>query len=110
MSQFHFTSAKQSAAATGDPDDRYSVALIRGTLELGYYSPLEVDHQQPHGQDEVYVVVQGRGKFLNGGEMTAFSPGDAMFVPAGVEHRFVEFSDDTEMWVIFYGPEGGEGV
>jgi hypothetical protein len=29
-------------------------------------------------------------------------------VPAGVEHRFEEFSGDFGTWVIFYGPEGGE--
>jgi len=32
-----------------------------------------------------------------------------LFVPAGVEHRFENFSDDFATWVIFYGPEGGEG-
>jgi hypothetical protein len=30
-------------------------------------------------------------------------------VPAGVEHRFEEFTEDLAVWVIFYGPEGGEG-
>jgi hypothetical protein len=31
-----------------------------------------------------------------------------LFVPADVEHRFEEFSDDLALWVVFYGPEGGE--
>jgi hypothetical protein len=31
-----------------------------------------------------------------------------LFVGAGVEHRFEEFSDDLAVWVFFYGPEGGE--
>ncbi|MDQ3378133.1 MAG: cupin domain-containing protein, partial [Actinomycetota bacterium] len=35
-------------------------------------------------------------------------PGDALFVPAGVEHRFENFTDDLVAWVVFYGPEGGE--
>jgi mannose-6-phosphate isomerase-like protein (cupin superfamily) len=37
-----------------------------------------------------------------------FSPGDLLFVWAGVEHRFEEFTDDLAVWVVFYGPEGGE--
>ncbi len=37
-----------------------------------------------------------------------FGPGDILHVPAGVEHRFEEFTDDFATWVVFYGPEGGE--
>jgi quercetin dioxygenase-like cupin family protein len=49
------------------------------------------------------------GWFVNGGVRHRFAPGDFLFVPAGVEHRFEEFSDDLAVWVLFYGPEGGEG-
>ena len=35
-------------------------------------------------------------------------PGDLLFVPARVPHRFDNFTDDLVVWVIFYGPEGGE--
>jgi hypothetical protein len=35
-------------------------------------------------------------------------PGELLFVPAGVVHRFEDFSDDFATWVMFYGPEGGE--
>jgi len=34
--------------------------------------------------------------------------GDVIFAPAGIEHRFENFSDDFVTWVIFYGPVGGE--
>jgi hypothetical protein len=27
-----------------------------------------------------------------------------------VEHRFEDFSDGLAIWVIFYGPDGGEQV
>ena len=30
------------------------------------------------------------------------------FVKAGVEHRFLNFSEDFCTWVFFYGPDGGE--
>jgi mannose-6-phosphate isomerase-like protein (cupin superfamily) len=52
--------------------------------------------------------VAGRGQFRNGGERHPFAQGDVLFVPAGVTHRFEEFSDDFAAWVLFYGPEGGE--
>ena len=58
--------------------------------------------------DEVYVVVEGRGQFRNGDTRHPFGPGDLLFVPAGVVHRFEDFTDDLAVWVIFYGPEGGE--
>ena len=108
MSQFRYTAREQAAKAAAGNNERYAVTLRRGTLELGFYAPVQVDLQQPHEQDEVYVIVSGSGRFVNDGVVTEFGPGDALFVPAGVEHRFVEFSDDTEMWVVFYGPTGGE--
>jgi mannose-6-phosphate isomerase-like protein (cupin superfamily) len=53
-------------------------------------------------------VIAGRGTFRNGGERHPFERGDVLFVAAGVEHRFEDFSDDLAVWVFFYGPEGGE--
>lgn len=108
MGSFHYTAAEYADRARRSPDDPYSVALARGTLELGFYSPIKEDQQQPHDQDEVYVVLAGSGRFLNGETVTEFGPGDALFVPAGVEHRFLDFTEGTEMWVIFYGTRGGE--
>ena len=52
--------------------------------------------------------MQGTGTFVNGARREPFGPGDLLFVPAGVIHRFEEFSDDLVVWVVFYGPEGGE--
>lgn len=95
--------------AVRDSEDRaYGVLLEHGTLEIGFYSPNGTDPQEPHEQDEVYVVQSGTGVFLLGEERRPFEPGEALFVPAGVAHRFEDFSDDFAAWVIFYGPRGGE--
>ena len=67
------------------------------------------DDQTPHTRDELYVVVAGSGIFVCAGERRAFAIGDALFAPAGSVHRFEDFSDDLAVWVMFYGPEGGEG-
>lgn len=104
------TPEKALAAVAASDDGLYGVLLEHGTLELGYYRPLGKDDQEPHEQDEIYIVHTGSGEFLLGEERIAFAPGDALFVPAGVEHRFVDFPEDFGAWVVFYGPEGGEAA
>jgi mannose-6-phosphate isomerase-like protein (cupin superfamily) len=89
----------------GDP---FIVAFEHGTLSIELFAPRGVDSQKPHSRDEVYVVVQGRGFFVNGPERHPFAAGDILFVRAGAAHRFEEFSDDLAVWVVFYGPQGGE--
>jgi len=89
-------------------DGQYAVLLENGTMELGFYKPGSVDRQQPHEQDEVYIVQAGHGRFERGDEVIDFEAGDAIFVAAGVQHRFVDFSEDFATWVVFYGPTGGE--
>lgn len=90
-------------------DGRKFVQLFRhGTLEVEYYKPEQVDRQQPHERDEVYVVISGTGYFVNGETRHRFEPGQVLFVPAGVTHRFEDFADDFATWVFFYGPPGGE--
>jgi mannose-6-phosphate isomerase-like protein (cupin superfamily) len=79
-----------------------------GSLEVEIYQPHGHDPQEPHWCDEVYVVISGTGFFKNGDERQPFKPGDLMFVPAGVVHRFEDFSDDFATWVLFFGREGGE--
>ena len=108
MAERHwFTAAELQRQLPGPAGERFAVALERGSLSIELYAPRGSDPQQPHARDEVYVVVSGRGEFVNGPERHAFAPGDVMFVPAGVEHRFEQFTDDLAVWVVFYGPEGG---
>jgi mannose-6-phosphate isomerase-like protein (cupin superfamily) len=87
---------------------RYTESLSHGTMRLGLYAPRKFDPQKPHEQDELYVVVHGTGTFVHGAERTRFEPGDALFVAAGIEHRFEDFSEDFATWVVFWGPSGGE--
>jgi mannose-6-phosphate isomerase-like protein (cupin superfamily) len=85
------------------------VELFRhGTLSVELYRPGDVDAQQPHARDELYVVAAGRGTFLCEDGRTPVGPGDVVFVAAGRPHRFVDFTPDLEVWVAFYGPPGGE--
>lgn len=89
--------------------DRYVEPLKHGTMRFGLYGPRQRDLQKPHRQDELYVIVSGSGDFVKNGERRPFKPHDAIFVEAGAEHRFEDFTPDFLAWVIFWGPEGGEG-
>lgn len=88
--------------------DRFAKVLEHGTLEVEIYAPRGTDPQKPHTRDELYVVMSGSGEFRNGSILDRFGPGDVLFVPAFAEHRFENFTDDLVVWVMFYGPEGGE--
>ena len=87
---------------------RFATIFKHGTLLIEIYAPRGTDTQQPHTRDEAYIVVSGSGTFFCAGGREKFAPGDFLFAPAGVEHRFENFSEDLAVWVIFYGPEGGE--
>ncbi len=99
---------KQALQELLQSDDQFKTFFEHGTLYVEVYKPDKVDLQQPHSRDEVYIVISGSGEFLNDGERTTFSEGDFLFVRAGIEHRFENFTDDFATWVLFYGPEGGE--
>jgi len=101
------TEALQKLAQTNSP---FLTVFGHGTLSVEVYKPDKVDLQQPHTRDEVYIIISGSGEFLNDGYRTTFRQGDFLFVPAGKEHRFENFTEDFSTWVLFYGPEGGEQV
>lgn len=82
--------------------------FAHGTLEVEIYTPVGNDPQTPHTRDEIYVVAKGNGFFVDGDERYPVSAGSFLFVPAGKDHRFEDFSSDFTVWVAFYGPEGGE--
>src|SRR5687767_3814615 len=79
-----------------------------GSLAVELYTPAGHDPQKPHTRDEVYFVTRGHGFFFDGGGRYPVEPGAFLFVPAGQVHRFEDFSSDFVVWVVFYGPEGGE--
>jgi mannose-6-phosphate isomerase-like protein (cupin superfamily) len=91
-----------------DPGRLSALLLRHGSMELRWYAPKKTDPQTPHDRDEVYVVIAGRGWFVRGDQRVMFRAGDALFVPANQVHRFEDFTLDLALWVIFYGPVGGE--
>jgi mannose-6-phosphate isomerase-like protein (cupin superfamily) len=80
-------------------------AFDTGDIELRLYAPRGKDEQVPHDRDELYVVMAGTGRFKRGSETVPFGPGDVLFAAAHEEHRFLDFSADLQLWVLFYGPK-----
>jgi putative methionine-R-sulfoxide reductase with GAF domain/mannose-6-phosphate isomerase-like protein (cupin superfamily) len=100
----------RDALAQGPPPpDNLAVPIFaHGTMAVEIYTPTGRDEQKPHDRDEVYLVVRGRGVFVEGETRHSVETGAFLFVAAGRPHRFEEFSPDFAVWVLFYGPRGGE--
>ena len=92
----------------GPPGLHFVNVLQRGSVRILLSQPLNPNRQTPHAQDEVYVIVRGRGVIYHGGKREPFETGDLIFIAAGTEHWFEDGSEDLAVWVVFYGPEGGE--
>ena len=61
--------------------------------------------RHPHMADEVYVVLQGRGRLRVVDEEVEVKPGIVISVDHGEEHQFVEVSEDLQMLVVFAPPD-----
>ena len=80
----------------------YAVVHESPGLELGVYVLVapEPDRQQPHADDEVYVVLEGNGVLEVEGARHSLAPGQAIFVPAGADHRFTAY-EQLAVLVVF---------
>ena len=95
--------AERSAAA-----ERYREFLRVADLSAGLYV-LEAgapDPQSPHGEDELYHVVSGRGQITVGDEAREVGPGSLVFVGARVPHRFHDITEGLVVLVVFGPAEG----
>jgi mannose-6-phosphate isomerase-like protein (cupin superfamily) len=80
----------------------YEIVHRSPRLEIGVYVLVapQADTQQPHEDDEVYVVLSGRGTLEVAGNSFSVSEGDALFVEAGADHRFTGY-ESLAVLVIF---------
>src|SRR5262249_58851308 len=93
----------EAQAGIPGPAGEHAVSLLqRGTLKamrsLGRFAPLPRP-TTPHAQDEVYVIIRGRGVFLHDGKLDPFEPGDLLFVAAATYHRVEDFTEELAVWV-----------
>lgn len=85
----------------------YLEFIRRPALSVGLYvlDAAAVDGQQPHGEDEVYYVVAGRGRITVGEETRPVGPGAVVYVGATVPHRFHDIDEQLRLLVFFAPPE-----
>ncbi|MFT3679188.1 MAG: cupin domain-containing protein [Ferruginibacter sp.] len=108
MQKFSVSIEEAVNQLAAESNQKFTMMLQHGTMQVEYFAPEKIDTQIPHRQDELYVIASGVSQFFRNGETIECKKGDVLFVPAGMEHRFVNFSSDFATWVIFYGPDGGE--
>lgn len=85
------------------PDGVWDVEPFeKNGIRLVFFAPHIHDYQTMHEEDEFYFIARGRGKLVIGEERHICKAGDSFFVPAKVEHRFEEFSEDFATWAIFF--------
>ena len=82
----------------------YEIVHASPGMEVGVYVLIapEPDRQQPHDRDELYVVLEGRGTLEIEGAQVDLNEGEAAFVPADADHRFVGY-EGLSVLVIFAG-------
>jgi mannose-6-phosphate isomerase-like protein (cupin superfamily) len=85
----------QAAKARLAESGGYEIVHQSSGLEVGVYMLVapEPDRQQPHDDDEVYIVLDGRGTLDVEGERYELTEGDSVFVPAGAQHQFVGYEE-----------------
>jgi mannose-6-phosphate isomerase-like protein (cupin superfamily) len=80
----------------------YEIVHESPGVELGVYVLVapEPDRQQPHADDEIYVVLEGSGMLDVDGKNVPVKEGDAVFVEAGADHRFSAY-EQLAVLVVF---------
>lgn len=100
--------AEAQKGIPGPAGERSVLVLQRGTLDVKLALPVPPNQQTPHAQDEIYVVIRGRGVLVHDGKRDPFESGDVLFVAAETEHHYEDFTQDLALWRVFYGQRGGE--
>lgn len=60
-------------------------------------------------EDELFVIQEGRISFTADGETRLVGPGDAVFVPRGTAHSYLNDGGVTARMIAAYTPAGMEG-
>ncbi len=95
--KYHITTEEAMASLEAVKRRSLFITLLSfGELEVEYYKPDKIDKQLPHDKDELYAVIAGgSGQFIReGGTGTEVKEKDVLFVKAGQDHRFENFTDD----------------
>jgi mannose-6-phosphate isomerase-like protein (cupin superfamily) len=102
---FEIAAVKQRLADAGGG---YEIVHESPGLEIGVYVLVapEPDRQQPHEDDELYVVLEGTGVLQVEGKDVPVREGTAVFVEAGADHRFTAYEHLSVLVIFEHQPAG----
>jgi mannose-6-phosphate isomerase-like protein (cupin superfamily) len=102
---FEIAAVKQRLADAGGG---YEIVHESPGLEIGVYVLVapEPDRQQPHEDDELYVVLEGTGVLQVEGKDVPVRDGTAVFVEAGADHRFTAYEHLSVLVIFEHKPAG----
>jgi quercetin dioxygenase-like cupin family protein len=90
------------------PDKMAKIALAstpRAQLDLYCLEPGQSQKVHAHdGQDKVYVVLEGRGRFTLDGAEQMLEPGEALVAAAGSQHGVTNDSAQRLLLLVFMAP------
>ena len=103
--------AGRYTTATGGEPNHWAEHMASEDLSVGTYSiPAGgVDDQEPHREDEIYVVQAGAATLVTDSGTVGVGPGSVIFVPAGENHTFTDVREDLALLVVFAPPYGSRG-
>ena len=89
-------------------EQAYLPFLNVDSLNCGIYALTAgaFDGQSPHGDDEVYYIIKGKGVLRVDGDDQPVKGGSIVYVKADIEHQFHSIEEDLTMLVFFAeGPD-----
>lgn len=104
MTAFELSELAQKRADSGEMWLEFFRASSQ-SLSMGLYviPAGGTDPQSPHGEDEIYYVVSGRGKIQVKNEDRPVQTGSIIFVAANDEHHFHDIEEDLSV-IVFFAP------
>jgi mannose-6-phosphate isomerase-like protein (cupin superfamily) len=86
----------------------YEIVHESAGVEVGVYALVapEPDRQQPHEDDELYVVLEGTGVLEVEGARVPVREGSAVFVEAHAKHRFTAYEHLSVLVIFEHKPAG----
>lgn len=104
-SVFEMSDVLESRRESGE---LYLEFLTASTMSVGVYALAagSTDPQQPHTEDEIYYVLDGRGRIRIRNDDSEVKPGSVIFVAAGQRHEFHSITEDLRLLVVFAPARG----
>jgi quercetin dioxygenase-like cupin family protein len=79
-------------------DDEPRPAVVGERMELGYYRYPPGTRKPPHShpEEQIVAVIKGKLAYRVGAESRVLGPGDAVHIPANVDHENWSMDEEVE--------------